>query len=345
MLEPPTSEHGAEPHINVAAETRDYQDEVDLVGKGTVKRCKLLLLGNGKSGKTILALNLNPHFDKRQRQLGQHGNNIGGDYVGSTHGIQLWDWPDYVAAAATADMPVNLHMWDFGGQEIYPRYACLIHGSGAHWDRAERNWTAVLRFVLDEQDEHGEPKIPGLGGEISIRITGPQADEGLATLKEFVQSFLPGYKGNPSAAVAALEQETRNCLPGAKTVFFSYAWDPVEGETHYLEPVDAVENALQPLKDRGLIAELLRDKSSMKPGDYLREFIANVGSQDVDLVLVFTSDRYWRKLRSDFVHVLTDDAMIAATIGLAKDWTGDNVDEIIAWVKAKLGIPAEHDEP
>ena len=45
----------------------------------------------------------------------------------------------------------------------------------------------------------------------------PQADEGLATLKEFMQSFLPGYKGLASAAVAAREQETRNCLPGAKT--------------------------------------------------------------------------------------------------------------------------------
>lgn len=112
VLEPPASEHGATAETNVALDTREYQDEVDLVGHGTVRRCKLLLLGNGKSGKTKLALNLNPHFNRADKEQGGH-------YNGTTHGVQFWDWPDFEAANQHMNRPVNLHMWDFGGQEIY----------------------------------------------------------------------------------------------------------------------------------------------------------------------------------------------------------------------------------
>lgn len=112
IMEPPASEHGDTMDKNVALETREYQDEVDLVGKGTVRRCKLLLLGNGEAGKTKLALNLNPHFNKEAKDKGGH-------YDGTTHGVQFWDWPDFVAGNSQTLRPVNLHMWDFGGQEIY----------------------------------------------------------------------------------------------------------------------------------------------------------------------------------------------------------------------------------
>ena len=112
IREPPASEHGATMDTNVALETREYQDEVDLVGEGTVRRCKLLLLGNGAAGKTKLALNLNPHCNKEAKEKG-------GDYDGTTHGVQFWDWPDFVAENSKKRRPVNLHMWDFGGQEIY----------------------------------------------------------------------------------------------------------------------------------------------------------------------------------------------------------------------------------
>ena len=60
ILMPPASEHGRSGRENVAARTRAYFDDVALVGRGEVKRCKLLLLGNGDSGKTCLALRLVP---------------------------------------------------------------------------------------------------------------------------------------------------------------------------------------------------------------------------------------------------------------------------------------------
>lgn len=112
VLEPPASEHGDTPETNVARETREYQDEVELVGRGTVRRCKLLLLGNGSAGKTTLALNLNPHFNREPRSKG-------GDYHGTTHGVQFWDWPDFEATDGQENSEVHLHLWDFGGQEIY----------------------------------------------------------------------------------------------------------------------------------------------------------------------------------------------------------------------------------
>jgi len=37
-----------------ALETREYPDDVELVGKGSVRRCKLLFLGNGSAGKSWL---------------------------------------------------------------------------------------------------------------------------------------------------------------------------------------------------------------------------------------------------------------------------------------------------
>ena len=309
----------------------------------------------------------------------------------------------------------------YGDEATYTRDACLVRHSGRAWNRGEQDWTALLQFRLHDHDDKGRTKVPGLGGQVVISSTGPQAADGLGKLKEFVESFLPGYKGNPSAAVSALEQDASGCRPGAKTVFFSYAWDPIAGETHYVEPVDAIERALLPLKERGLIKDLLRDKSSMEPGDYIVEFVDNVGSQQVDLVLVFTSDRYWkswwcmlefrsliksmmrhpgrslgtsllliehdtgkiftarhaeallehwnsgiksklvdrefdqvpesfpqalndlnwRKLRVDFLAVLNDPNILGATIGLSKDWSPEHAEEIIAWVKEKLQLPAD----
>ena len=112
VLEPPASEHGDTETTNVAPQTREFFEDVRLVGKGNVRRCKLLFLGNGTAGKTRLALNLNPNYTNRPAQENGH-------YPGSTHGVHFWDWPDFVAEREHEKKQVNLHMWDFGGQEIY----------------------------------------------------------------------------------------------------------------------------------------------------------------------------------------------------------------------------------
>ena len=82
VRKPPASEHGKDASENVASRTRAYFEDVALVGKGRVKRCKLLMLGNGSAGKTCLSLALVP---------GQDPTEV--DRLESTHGVQFWDWP------------------------------------------------------------------------------------------------------------------------------------------------------------------------------------------------------------------------------------------------------------
>jgi len=82
ILEPPASEHGVTEDTNVARETREFFEDVELVGRGNVRRCKLLFLGNGGAGKTRLALNLNPNYVNRT-------NDNRGHYPGSTHGVHF----------------------------------------------------------------------------------------------------------------------------------------------------------------------------------------------------------------------------------------------------------------
>lgn len=118
VLMPPASEHGRSADENVAARTRAYFEDVALAGPGQVKRCKLLLLGNGSAGKTCLALRLVPGKDPHR------------DNPGTTHGVQFWDW-DFAADVAGGMEPVHLHLWDFGGQEIYHNTHRLFMGKGA----------------------------------------------------------------------------------------------------------------------------------------------------------------------------------------------------------------------
>jgi internalin A len=119
VLMPPASEHGASGDENVAARTRAYFEDVDLTGQGEVKRCKLLMLGNGAAGKTCLSLALVPGEDPARA-----------DQLGTTHAVQFWDW-DFKANTGGSIEPVHLHLWDFGGQEIYHNTHRLFMSTGA----------------------------------------------------------------------------------------------------------------------------------------------------------------------------------------------------------------------
>lgn len=119
LLVPPASEHGANPDENVAATTAAYFDDVALTGVGDVKRCKLLVLGNGGAGKTCLSLALTGRNPAEAAQLG------------STHGVKFWDWADFDANVDGSMERVHLHVWDFGGQEIYHNTHRLFMSTGA----------------------------------------------------------------------------------------------------------------------------------------------------------------------------------------------------------------------
>ncbi len=171
---------------------------------------------------------------------------------------------------------------DYGDDATYTKEACLIRGSTYRWNREDKPWSALLRYQLDDEKN-------GLGGKILISVEGEQIREHLPALKRFTESFLPGFEGKASDAVD-YRREFIDCVEEAPTVFLSFAWDPVGKIASYEEPVNAIEAALLPFKDR---LKILRDKHTMQPGDYITEYVAKAGSQDVDLVLIFTSEKYW----------------------------------------------------
>jgi len=118
IQEPPAVLHGDKPDVNVAAATRSYFEDIQIAGKLPVMRCKLLLLGNGGAGKTCLALRLTPGMDPKR------------DNPGTTHGIQFFDWKDFEAEVDSRNEQVHLHLWDFGGQEIYHNTHRLFMAKG-----------------------------------------------------------------------------------------------------------------------------------------------------------------------------------------------------------------------
>lgn len=125
VLEPPSSEHGKHDKENVAADVADYFQDVQLTGKGEVRRCKLLILGNGDAGKTCLAMNLaRADYKSAKADAEAKGGSI------STHGVQFRDLKDFKANVKGNPVTVPLHLWDFGGQEIYHNTHRLFMSKG-----------------------------------------------------------------------------------------------------------------------------------------------------------------------------------------------------------------------
>ncbi|GEM_PF-3779502 len=119
VLVPPASEHGKTAETNVAERTDSFFSDVELTGTGHVRRCKVLVLGNGDAGKTCLSLAIDPAKDPREAKR-----------FGSTHGVQLRDWL-IDADIDQQSEAVHVHLWDFGGQEIYHNTHSLFMGKGA----------------------------------------------------------------------------------------------------------------------------------------------------------------------------------------------------------------------
>jgi len=126
LLMPPASEQGETANENVAARTRAYFEDLEIAGPGDVKRCKLLILGNGGAGKTCLSLNISEGDPKRTCEKYEPEK----DRIKSTHGVQFHDFSIKARVGAKAE-DVHLHLWDFGGQEIYHNTHRLFMGKGA----------------------------------------------------------------------------------------------------------------------------------------------------------------------------------------------------------------------
>jgi internalin A len=118
IVQPPASQHGSAEDENVAAATDNYFKSIDLVGEGEVRRCKVLVLGNGGAGKTCLSAALDPNGDPKEARR-----------LGSTHGVRFLRW-DLAARVGGRNDNVQLHLWDFGGQEIYHNTHRLFASKG-----------------------------------------------------------------------------------------------------------------------------------------------------------------------------------------------------------------------
>ena len=120
VLMPPASQHGATAAANVAAATRAYFRDVEEVGRGEVKRCKIMVLGNGSAGKTCLSLKLTGGQPERTRKDYEPAC----DRISTTHGVAFHEMKRKVPDEVT------IHVWDFGGQEIYHNTHRLFLSAG-----------------------------------------------------------------------------------------------------------------------------------------------------------------------------------------------------------------------
>ncbi|HMN95767.1 MAG TPA: COR domain-containing protein [Phycisphaerales bacterium] len=150
VASPPRTLHGESAESDVAAPVRGFFRDVALSGRGVASRAKMLLLGNGEAGKTSLSLTLQPDPEGRSASD-----------LGSTHGVRFCEWSDgrsprpgsanpgsspapaHDAPRAQALIPV--HIWDFGGQEIYHAQHRHFANSGTVfvilWESADQSST------------------------------------------------------------------------------------------------------------------------------------------------------------------------------------------------------------
>lgn len=132
ILKPLKSQHGADANANVAAETQRYFAALRLLDNRQVARCKILILGNGRAGKTFLTRALRRRkVTMAEVSIPEHKRP---PELRSTHGIQFHPWEDFVPKAKILerdrDLVPHVHLWDFGGQELYHNTHKLFVRSG-----------------------------------------------------------------------------------------------------------------------------------------------------------------------------------------------------------------------
>jgi internalin A len=121
---------------NCLPRLRTYFSELDL-GAETENEVKVILLGNGRVGKTQLC----------RRFRGQSFD----ESVGSTHGIQIWR-EELRIDSEGKEQVFQVNWWDFGGQDIY-------HGTHALFLRSRSVFLILWTPQLENRNEYAEGSI------------------------------------------------------------------------------------------------------------------------------------------------------------------------------------------
>ncbi|WP_417915672.1 COR domain-containing protein [Candidatus Electronema sp. JM] len=136
-----------------------------------LNQVKILLLGDGASGKTSLTKRLiSNEFDPQEPV---------------THGIRITPWN--VEAAST---PIKANIWDFGGQEI-------MHATHQFFLSKRSLYVIVLDGRKDEQAEYWLRHVSTFGGSSPVLIVLNKQDEncGFAINSVHLKRKYPAIKG------------------------------------------------------------------------------------------------------------------------------------------------------
>jgi len=138
--------------------------------KQALNEVKVLLVGDGGAGKTSLVKQLlGENFDVHESQ---------------THGINIRDWN-----VEEADKSINVHLWDFGGQEI-------MHATHQFFLSKRSLYILVLDGRKDEKTEYWLKHIESFGGDSPVLVVINKIDEnpGFDVNRRFLQEKYVGIK-------------------------------------------------------------------------------------------------------------------------------------------------------
>ena len=139
--------------------------------KQALNEVKVLLVGDGGAGKTCLVKRLlGEGYNKNEPQ---------------THGINIRDWQ-----AEEANKTINVHFWDFGGQEI-------MHATHQFFLSKRSLYVLVLDGRKEEDAEYWLKHIESFGGDSPILVVINKIDQNPAfdVNRLFLQEKYKGIKG------------------------------------------------------------------------------------------------------------------------------------------------------
>ena len=149
----------------------EYFQSLEVGEKLPLNEVKVLLVGDGGAGKTCLVKRLiREDYDKNEPQ---------------THGINIKDWQ-----VKDRDTTINVHFWDFGGQEI-------MHATHQFFLSKRSLYILVLDGRKEEDAEYWLKHIESFGGNSPILVVLNKMDEnpGFDINRRFLQKKYKGIKG------------------------------------------------------------------------------------------------------------------------------------------------------
>ena len=159
-------------------------------GTRTVAEVKVILVGEGASGKTSLTRCL------REENFNQNEE--------TTHGIRIKPWQ-----LETGDQSLRCNLWDFGGQEI-------MHATHQFFLSRRSLYVLVLDGRRDERPEYWLRYIESFGGGSPVLVvlnkydTNPGFDLNRPFLKK-KYPFIVDFFAHPAAPTTAFEISAEPC--------------------------------------------------------------------------------------------------------------------------------------